>query len=67
LNREPLFFDDRPLHNATEQEAADCLLFISKLRVLRKLGGFGSVEVKMKDGVLKVWLVHQQENIDERP
>jgi len=48
----------------SKQEAADCLMFVGKLRILRKLGGFGAVEVKMKDGSLRSWVVHQQENVD---
>jgi len=44
------FFDERPLHNATTQEAADCLNFIEELRVLRKLGGYGRINVTVERG-----------------
>jgi hypothetical protein len=49
------FLDDRPLHNATVQEAADCLVFIEKRRQLVKLGGFGTISVCMNNGRLTVW------------
>lgn len=54
------FFSDRLLRGTTKQEIADCVIYVNKLRVLRKLGGFGSIEFVLKDGVVQKCMLREE-------
>jgi hypothetical protein len=59
------FFQEHVLPQCTQQEAVDCLIFVEKLRMVRKLGGTGEIIVSLKRGAAFSWKTTQYEHRDK--